>query len=75
MQKPSISIPLMQRGTAAFKVGEWYLYDDKKEAEEKIAGVHLNQIIDTTKAQKARELQEKQAEQHKQISKKFLDLI
>ncbi|MFT6645423.1 MAG: hypothetical protein ACJAX5_003070, partial [Patiriisocius sp.] len=52
-----------------------YLYDDKKEAEEKIAGVHLNQIIDTTKAQKARELQEKQAEQHKQISKKFLDLI
>jgi hypothetical protein len=108
------------------KVGEWYLYDDKKEAEEKIAriivtinnpssgrlvftnqnrskvrhmtymglayrlptgsvktlelstpvrkiaGAHLNQIIDTIKAQKARELRKKQVEQRKQISKQFL---
>lgn len=110
----------------AIKVGDWYLYDDKKEAEEKIARIiviinnpasgrlvftnqnrrkvlhmtymelasrlstgtvktlelsvplreianlHLNQIIDTIKAQKARELKEQQAEQRKQISKEFL---
>lgn len=107
-------------------VGAWYLYDDKKEADEKIARIkliinnptsgrlvftnqnrrkvmhmtymefasrlstatvktldlssplreiakeHLNEIITTIKAQKARELKEEQSEQRKQISKQFL---
>lgn len=110
----------------ATQPGAWYLYDDKKESEEKIARIkliinhrktgrlvftnqnrrkvlymtylefasrvssgtvksldlsaplqeivalHLDDIIATIKTQKAKELQELQAEQRKQISKEFL---
>lgn len=110
----------------ATATGAWYLYDDKKEAEEKIARIkliindpisgrlvftnqnrrkvlhmtymefaarsssgtvksldlssplkdivsaHLDSIIKTIKAQKARELKEQQVEQRKKISKEFL---
>jgi hypothetical protein len=116
----------MRRQLETTKPNAWYLYDDKKDSDEKIArikliinhtqsgrlvftnqnrrkvmymtylefasrissgtvksldlsaplqeivGLHLSEIIDTIKAQKAKELKEEQAEQRKLISKEFL---
>lgn len=118
--------PTLARKVASTEVGGWYLYDDKKESDEKIARIklivnreasarlvftnqnrrkvlnmtytefaarlssgtirslnpdldftefmtrHLGFVVGTVKAQKARELKEREAAQRKQISKQFL---